>query len=127
MPPARAALTAAAGAVAGPPTPAAANPVDIAWRRFVGARERTFQLEKFIALTHSDDPAQRRLGYAVLVQSVRNPRWTPEFVMNAVRPVLAAAWSDPAASASLVQAIRIMRVDAQYADQLKAFDSHGGQ
>ena len=126
-PAAPAPMTAAAAAAAGPPTPAAANPVDIAWRRFVGARERTFQLEKFIALARSDDPAQRRLGYAVLVQSVRNPRYTPEFVSNAVRPVLAAAWSDPAASASLVQAIRIMRVDAQYADQLKAFDSHGGR
>jgi hypothetical protein len=61
------------------------------------------------------------------VQSVRNPRYTPEFVRNAVQPVLSSAWSDPAAAASLVQAIRIMRVDAQYADQLKAYDSHGGQ
>ena len=63
----------------------------------------------------------------LLVQSVRNPRYTPEFVTNAVQPVLAAAWSDPAASASLVQAIRIMRVDAQYADRLKAFDAKRGQ
>ena len=121
------AMTPAAAAAAGPPTPAAANPVDLAWRRFIGARERTFQLDKFIALAHSSDPAERRLGYAVLVQSVRNPRYTPEFVRNAVQPVLSSAWSDPAAAASLVQAIRIMRVDAQYADQLKAYDSHGGQ
>jgi putative membrane-bound dehydrogenase-like protein len=120
------AMTPAAAAAAGPPTPAAANPVDLAWRRFIGARERTFQLDKFIALAHSSDPAERRLGYSVLVQSVRNPRYTPEFVRNAVAPVLSSAWSDPAAAASLVQAIRIMRVDAQYADQLKAYDSHGG-
>jgi hypothetical protein len=103
------------------------DPVEAAWRRFVGARERTFQLDKMVALTRSDDPAQRVLGYAVLVQSVRNPRYTPEFVRNTVAPVLAAAWSDPAASASLVQAIRVMHVDAQYAEQLKAYDEHGGR
>ncbi|MFL5563157.1 MAG: hypothetical protein ACJ79K_16955 [Gemmatimonadaceae bacterium] len=120
-------LTPAAAAAAGPPTPTAANPVDLAWRRFIGARERTFQLDKFIALAHSSDPAERRLGYSVLVQTVRNPRYTPEFVRNAVQPVLSAAWQDPTASASLVQAIRIMHVDAQYADQLKTYDSHGGK
>ena len=113
-----------ADASAPPATPGASNPVETAWKRFVGARERTWQLEKFAALAKSDDPAQRVLGYSVLVQSVRNPRWTPEFVSNFVQPVLASAWSDPTATASLVQAIRIMRVDAQYAEQLK---SHAGQ
>ncbi|HEX8848784.1 MAG TPA: hypothetical protein VF761_04550 [Gemmatimonadaceae bacterium] len=122
LPPAPVKDSAAAAAAAA--TPAPANPVEMAWKRFVGARERTWQLEKFAQLAKSSDPAQRVLGYSVLVQSVRNPRWTPEFVSNFVQPVLAAAWSDPTATASLVQAIRIMRVDAQYADQLKA---HAGQ
>ncbi|HEX2779838.1 MAG TPA: hypothetical protein VHM30_10085, partial [Gemmatimonadaceae bacterium] len=103
------------------------NPVDLAWRRFVGARERTWQLDKFAALAKSDDPAQRVLGYAVLAQSVRNPRFTPEFVSNFVRPVLDAAWADPSAVPSLVQAVRIMRLDAQYAAQLKAYDERGGK
>jgi hypothetical protein len=102
------------------------NPVELAWRRFVGARERTWQLEKFAALAHSDDPAQRVLGYAVLVQSVRNPRFTPETVRTFVRPVLDAAWADPAAAPSLVQAIHIMRLDTQYTEQLKASE-HGGR
>ena len=103
------------------------NPVEMAWRRFVGARERTWQLEKFSALAHSDDPAQRVLGYAVLVQSVRNPRFTPEFVRNYVQPVLRAAWSDPTAAPSLAQAIRIMHLDTQYAEQLKAAGTTGGR
>jgi len=123
-------VPAPAAAAAPSPAPAPApvmNPVDMAWRRFVGARERTWQLEKFAALAHSDDPAQRVLGYAVLVQSVRNPRFTPEFVRNFVQPVIAAAWSDPAATASLTQAIRIMRLDTQYADRLKASATTGGQ
>ena len=116
--------TAGAAAGAAPPT---MNPVETAWRRFVGARERTWQLEKFAELARSGDPSQRVLGYAVLVQSVRNPRFTPETVRTFVQPVLAKAWSDPAAAASLVQAIHVMRLDNQYAEQLKSFSEHGGQ
>ena len=120
--------SAAPGATpAGPTAQVMPNPVELAWRRFVGARERTWQLEKFAALAHSDDPAQRVLGYSVLVGSVRNPRYTPEFVSNFVKPVLQAAWSDPTAAASLVQAIHIMRVDTQYADQIKALGNTGGK
>ena len=117
----------AAAPTMAPPAPVMMNPIETAWRRFVGARERTWQLEKFSALAHSGDPAQRVLGYAVLVQSVRNPRYTPEFVSNFVKPVLDAAWSDPTAAASLVQAIRIMRVDTQYAEQLKAHGTTRGK
>ena len=117
----------AATSTMAPPTPVMTNPVELAWRRFVGARERTWQLEKFSALAHSEDPAQRVLGYAVLVQSVRNPRYTPEFVSNFVKPVLDAAWSAPTSAASLVQAIRIMRVDTQYAEQLKMHGTNGGK
>ena len=122
-----AATTTAAAPAMAPPAPVMTNPVELAWRRFVGARERTWQLEKFSALAHSEDPAQRVLGYAVLVQSVRNPRFTPEFVSNFVKPVLDAAWSDPTAAASLIQAIRIMRVDTQYAEQLRVHGTNGGK
>ena len=118
--PVAAAPTAPGAAPAGAPTTQTPmNPVEVAWRRFVTARERTWQLEKFAALARSDDPAQRVLGYAVLAGSVRNPRFTPEFVRNFVQPVIQAAWSDPAAATSLAQAIRIMRLDTQYAEQLK--------
>jgi predicted NAD/FAD-binding protein len=104
------------------------NRVEVAWRKFVTARERTWQLEKFAALAHSDDPAQRVLGYAVLAGSVRNPRFTPEFVRNFVQPLIQAAWSDPAAATSLAQAIRIMHLDTQYAEQLKkTAGATGGQ
>jgi hypothetical protein len=119
---------AAPGAAPAATTPSPMNPVEMAWRRFVGARERTWQLDKFAALARSDDPAQRVLGYAVLAGSVRNPRFTPEFVRNFVQPVIAAAWSDPAAATSLAQAIRIMHLDTQYAEQLKkTAGTTGGQ
>ena len=119
-PPATAPSAPAAGAA--PPTPTVMNPVELSWRRFVGARERTWQLDKFVALAHGNDAAQRVLGYAVLVQSVRNPRFTPETVRTFVKPVLDAAWTDPTAAQSLVQAIHIMRVDSQYAELLKAHE-----
>lgn len=118
--PAAAPAAAPGAAPAGAPaTQTPMNPVEVAWRRFVTARERTWQLDKFAALAHSDDPAQRVLGYAVLAGSVRNPRYTPEFVRNFVQPVIQSAWSDPAAATSLAQAIRIMHLDTQYAEQLK--------
>ena len=118
--PVAAAPSAPGAAPAGAPTtPTPMNPVEVAWRKFVTARERTWQLDKFAALAHSDDPAQRVLGYAVLAGSVRNPRFTPEFVRNFVQPVIQGAWSDPAAATSLAQAIRIMHLDTQYAEQLK--------
>lgn len=110
-----------------PPNPNAVDPgpaaLDQAWRRFVGARERQAQLAHFATLARGADPAQRVLGYAVLVQAVRNPRWTPEPVMTFVRPVLDAAWADPTTAASLAQAIRIMRVEGQYAERMRAFDA----
>ena len=37
-----------------------------------------------------------------------------------VTPVLEAAWSDPASTPSLVQAITLMHVESQYADKLQA-------
>jgi putative membrane-bound dehydrogenase-like protein len=101
---------------------AAPDAVETAWRRFVGDRQRLQQIERFIELARSGPEEARTLGYAVLVQSVRSNR-TPPAVRDQVTPVLDAAWSDPAAAPLLVRAIRIMRAEAQYTDQLQAYTS----
>lgn len=96
--------------------------MEAAWRRFVGARERYEQLDRFIDLARRGDPAQRTLAYAVLVQSVRSPR-APAPIRAKVTPAIAAAWADPASAPSLVDAITIMRVQSQYAEPLQAYES----
>ena len=99
---------------------AGADPVETAWRRFVGDRRRMGELDYFITMAKTAPPANRVLAYAVLVQSIRGPR-TPPQVREKVTPVLEAAWSDPTSAPSLVQAIGIMRLDAQYAERLATY------
>lgn len=91
--------------------------VETAWRRYVGDRRRIAELDNFIALTRGAEPQERALGFAVLLQSVRGNRVAPE-VSSKVQPVLAAAWISREASNDLVRAVRVMRVEAQYTDQL---------
>jgi hypothetical protein len=94
--------------------------VEAAWRRFVGDRRRTTELDYFIDLARTGRPEQRTLAYSVLVQSVRSAR-TAAAIRDKVTPVLAAAWTDPASAASLVQAITIMHLESQYAEPLAAY------
>jgi len=94
------------------------DPIELAWRRFVGARERSQQIDFFADLASANDPAQRTLAFAVLVQAVRNPRSQPT-VRERVQSVLAAAWNSPVAAHNLAAAVRIMRLENQYAEQLK--------
>jgi len=105
---------------AGTPT-ASADPVEAAWRRFVGDRRRMGEIDYFIAMTKKTEPSQRTLAYAVLLQSVRSPR-TPAPVREKVAPVLDAAWADPAAAPTLVQAIGLMRLESQYTEKLAAYN-----
>ena len=97
----------------------AGDPIELAWRRFVGARDRSQQIDFFADLAASNDAAQRTLAFAVLVQASRNPRAQPS-VRDQVQRVLATAWSNPVAARNLADAIRIMRLENQYAEQLKA-------
>jgi hypothetical protein len=106
-------------AATAPAAGVAASPVEAAWRRFVGDRRRTGELDYFINVAKSGQPPQRTLAYAVLVQSVRTPR-TPPPVRDKVTPVIDAAWPDASSAPSLVEAIAIMRLEAQYAEQLAA-------
>jgi len=109
-------LTPRAGAPMGPN-----DPIEAAWRGWVGGRLRANQLDYFVDLARSaPDPARRTLAYAVLLQGVRNPR-APAAVREKVAPVLDAAWADAAAAPRLVDAITIMRVESQYQQQLDAY------
>ncbi|HEV7993442.1 MAG TPA: HEAT repeat domain-containing protein [Gemmatimonadaceae bacterium] len=100
-----------------------ADPVETAWRRFVGDRRRMNELDYFIKMATSAQPSQRTLAYAVLLQSIRTPR-TPAPVRAKVAPVVEAAWADPASAPSLVQAISLMRLEGQYTDKLAAYNQN---
>ena len=120
-----AAATPAAAAAASPTPPgggrtAGADPVETAWRRFVGDRRRLGELDYFVKMAQGTEPSQRTLAYAVLLQSIRSPR-TPAAVRDKVAPVIDAAWADPASAPSLVQAITLMRLESQYTDKLSTF------
>jgi putative membrane-bound dehydrogenase-like protein len=107
---------------AGTPT-AGADPVEAAWRRFVGDRRRMGEIDYFITMSKRAEPSQRTLAYAVLLQSVRSPR-TPAAVRDKVTPVLDAAWSDPASAPSLVQAVSLMHLESQYTEKLAAYNQN---
>jgi hypothetical protein len=117
--------TPAAAGAASPPPPGGApvagtDPVEGAWRRFVGDRRRMGEIDYFVTMARATEPSQRTLAYAVLLQSVRSPR-TPPAVREKVTPVIEAAWTDPASAPSLVQAITLMRLESQYAEKLSAY------
>jgi putative membrane-bound dehydrogenase-like protein len=121
-----------AAAASASPTAAAAteaagtDPVETAWRRFVGDRRRMTELDYFITMARSAPPSQRTLAYAVLLQSIRSSR-TPAAVRDKVAPVIETAWTDPTSMPSLVQAVSLMRLESQYADKLAAHAKHTGR
>jgi glucose/arabinose dehydrogenase len=117
---------AAAPNLTGAAAPPSTDQIEAAWRRWVGDRQRFQQIDYFIGLAKSGEPAQRTLAYSVLLQSVRTPR-TPAAIREKVTPVLDAAWADPAAAPRLVDAIAIMRVESQYTDKLQAYLSKVGK
>ena len=102
------------------PTPGGAAEVEAAWRRFVGDRRRSTEIDHFIRMARDGSPEQRTLAWSVLLQATRGAR-TPAALREKVAPVIEAGWTDAARAASLVQAVTIMRLEAQYAEQLKAY------
>jgi len=119
--------TTAAAAAAPAATPAAgSDPVEAAWRRFVGDRRRMTELDYFATMAKSGAPAQRTLAYAVLLQSIRSPR-APAAVREKVAPVIEAGWSDAASTPSLVQAVNVMHLESQYGDKLAAHGKGQGK
>jgi putative membrane-bound dehydrogenase-like protein len=121
-----AAAAAASPTPPGGPATAGADPVEAAWRRFVGDRRRMGEIDYFITMAKSAQPSQRTLAYAVLIQSIRTPR-TPAPLREKVAPVIEAAWTDPASAPSLVQAISLMRLESQYTDKLTAYNQNTGK
>jgi len=123
-----AAAVPAATPTAAPATTAAASadPVEAAWRRFVGDRRRMTELDYFVTKAKSASPAERTLAYAVLLQSIRSPR-VPPAVREKVAPVIEAGWTDPASAPSLVQAVNVMHLESQYGDKLAAHGKGQGK
>ena len=58
------------------------------------------------------------LACAILLQRVRNPR-VQQVVRDKVQPVLTAGWADAANAPNLARAVRSMKLEAQYVEQLK--------
>jgi putative membrane-bound dehydrogenase-like protein len=126
-----AAATPAAAAAASPTPPAGpraagGDPVEAAWRRFVGDRRRMTELDYFVTMAKGATPAQRTLAYAVLLQSIRSPR-VPPAVREKVAPVIEAGWTDAASTPSLVQAVNVMHLESQYGDKLAAHGKGQGK
>ena len=97
------------------------DPIEAAWRRFVGDRRRMGELDYFINLSRTAPSPQRTLAYAVLVQSMRGQR-VPPAAREKVAPVIDVAWTDPASAPSLVQAIMLLRMESQYSEKLAVYN-----
>ena len=106
------------------PDSATPGPIDQAWRRFVGDRRRQMELDYFAEMSRSSQRGQRTLAFAVLLQSIRGNR-VSQNIRTRVTPVLDSTWTDRARATDLVQAITIMRVEAQYTERLEAFRRGG--
>jgi hypothetical protein len=103
-----------------------AEPIDMAWRRFVGDRRRQQELDYFIELSRADDADRRTLGFSVLLQLVRGNR-VSQNVRARVAPVIDSTWNERARAAQLVRAITIMRVESQYQERLDVYRRGGGE
>ena len=109
------------------PAPGTDPAVETAWRRYVGDRNRIGQIDQFVELAGNSDPEQRVLAFSVLTQlqrltKGRNNMFATMFAGPLVKVNAAVdnAWKDPAIAPNLVRAIAIMKLEANYADQLKA-------
>ena len=112
------------------PTPGNDAAVEQAWRRYVGDRGRIGQVDDFLSLAASDDAERRVLAFAVLAQIQRSARARNSPLAQMFSGPLAKvatamdnAWSNPAVAPSLVRAITIMKLEANYVDQLKAYQA----
>ena len=112
------------------PAPGTDPAVEQAWRRYVGDRTQIQRIDEFLALAKSDDPEQRVLAFSVLAQLQRAARARnngPATMFAAplakVAAAIDAAWTDPVLAPSLARAITIMKLEAAYPDQMKAYQS----
>jgi hypothetical protein len=101
------------------PAPGDDSEIASAWRRFVGDRRRFGDAAYFVSLAKSDDPAQRELAYAVLLQIARSSRGPAE-AKAAAAGAIQAGWADRQGAPQLAKAVAVMHLESQYADQLRA-------
>ena len=105
--------------------------VEQAWRRYVGDRARAQQVDQFIELSRSADDDRRVLAFAVLAQLNRaggraggpGGGGANQAMRQKVTAAISAGWAAPASAKSLARAISIMKLEAAYAEQLKAYQS----
>ena len=112
------------------PTPGNDPAVEQAWRRYVGDRSRIGQIDDFLALAQSDDAERRVLAFSVLVQIQRLARGANSTLATMFAGPLAKvatamdnAWANPTVAPNLVRAITIMKLEANYTAQLKAYQA----
>ncbi|CAN5176256.1 hypothetical protein BH09GEM1_BH09GEM1_40640 [soil metagenome] len=112
------------------PAPGADPAVEQAWRRYVGDRNRIGQVDQFVELAHGRDAEQRVLAFSVLTQLQRVTRGRNNMMaamfagpLAKVATTVDNAWTDPVAGPSLVNAIIIMKLETNYAEQLKAYQA----
>jgi hypothetical protein len=104
--------------------------VEQAWRSYVGDRTRIGQVDQFVALARGSDAEQRVLAFSVLTQLQRSTRGRNNQMATMFAAPLAkagaaidSAFNDPTTGPTLVRAIAIMKLEANYADQLKAYQA----
>ena len=95
------------------------TPVDAAWRRFVGNNRRGQELDHWVAMVDASNPEQRVLAYSVVLQRLRGNN-VQAAVRDRLTPIIDAGWADPARAQLLARAVRIMRLESAYADQLRS-------
>jgi HEAT repeat protein len=112
------------------PAPGADPAIEQAWRQYVGERNRIGQVDQFVEFAHSSDPEQRVLAFSVLTQLQRltrgrNNMFATMFAAPLVKvgSTIDNGFTDPASAPNLVRAITIMKLEANYADQLKAYQA----
>jgi len=112
------------------PAPGTDPAVEQAWRRYVGDRMQIQHIDEFVELSHSADAERRVLAFSVLAQLQRAARGRGNMMATTFAAPLAKvsttidhAWTDSAAAPTLVRAITIMKLEANYADQLKAYQA----
>lgn len=92
--------------------------VESAWRRFVGERDRARDLEYYAKLVRTDEAATQTFAYAVLLQTIRSPR-ADSTTKALVQPIITSGFTNAKSAPNLARAVRIMRLEKTYAEQLK--------
>ena len=109
------------GAPGGGAPGAGADPVETAWRRFVGDRRRMGEIDYFITMAKSRALAAHPGVRRAAPEHPLAPHAGP--LREKVAPVIEVMWADTASAPSLVQALSLMRLESQY-EKLAAYNQN---